>query len=101
MKMHYLEKLYTNIVLDSSNNYKSCKQLPTFSEAEKIIKENETELNKLKKFDPGIYWWVDDQRCKQKGELLIFYGSHNSRVEIEKVIRNNDFHGVPASLINV
>jgi hypothetical protein len=101
-KYHPFAKLYTDIVLDGSDPYLTCQQKPIATEAEKMVKDNEQELNKLKEYDNGIYWWVDSSKCNnEKGELLIFYGSHQTRLEIEKVIKNNNFHGVPVVLNNI
>ena len=100
--LHPIGRVYNNFVLDSSDPYKTCSQLPAVADAQTIVKNNEAELNKLKEFDNGIYWWVDSSKCNgQKGELLIFYGSHQSRLEIEKVIKHNNFHGVPTILSNI
>ena len=99
-QLHPLGRMYNNYVLDGSDPYKKCSQLPIFSDAERIVKANEQELLALKKFDNGIIWDVWPMCDGQKGELRIIYGSHNTRLEVEKVIKNNDFHGVPTALIN-
>ena len=43
---------------------------------------------------------IDETTCPGKADLLIWYASHENRLEIERIIADERFFGVPYRLQN-
>ena len=89
-----------NFVYDNKNHYLSCEKLPTEAEVRKIAQEHQDVIQAIEKVNPGLVGVEIDTSCAGKADLLIWYASHENRLEIEKIIGGDTFFGVPYRLNN-
>ncbi len=101
MWVHPLQRTYDEFVLDNRNHYRSCKDLPTTSEVERVIQQHRDVVIQIQQVAPGfIDVEIDTSFCSGKADLLISYGTHQQRIAIESIIGNETFFGVPYRLQN-
>jgi hypothetical protein len=96
-----LQRIYDNYVLDNRNHYLPCNALPAKSEVEKIVEQHQDIIQQIGQVAPGLVGVeIDSSTCDGKADLLIWYGSHQQRTAIEKIIDGDTFFGVPYRLQN-
>jgi hypothetical protein len=100
-QFNILQRAYDNYVMDNRNHYLSCNELPTKSEVESVVKQHQDVIQQIQQVAPGFVGVeIDSSICNGKADLLIWYGSHQQRIAIEKIIAGNTFFGVPYRLQN-
>jgi len=100
-QFHVVQRAYDNYVLDNRNHYLSCKNLPTKIEVERIVEQNQAVIQQILQVAPGFVGVeIDTSTCNGKADLLIWYGSHQQRIAIEKVIGGDALFGIPYRLQN-
>jgi len=96
-----VQRGYDNFVLDNRNHYLSCKDLPTKIEVERIVEQHRDIIQQIQQIAPGFVGVeIDTSICDGKADLLIWYGTHQQRIAIEKIIAGNTFFGIPYRLQN-
>jgi hypothetical protein len=96
-----LRRAYDNYVLDNRDHYLACKDLPTKTEVERTIEQHQDVIQQIEQVAPGFVGFeIDSSTCEGKADLLIWYGSHQQRMEIEKIIGGDTFFEVPYRLQN-
>ena len=96
-----VHRAYDNYVMDNRNHYLSCKELPTKSEVEKIVEQHQEIIQQIQQVAPGFVGVeIDSSVCDGKADLIFWYGSHQQRIVIEKIIAGDTFFGVPYRLQN-
>jgi hypothetical protein len=96
-----IRHLYDNLVLDNKNHYLPCQELPTQSEVLSILQQHQDVALAIEAVNPGLAGVdVDTSTCPGKADLLIWYASHQNRMEIESIIDGDTFFGVPYRLQN-
>ena len=96
-----LRRAYDNYVLDNRNHYLACKDLPTKTEVETTVEQHQDVIQQIEQVAPGFVGVeIDSSTCEGKADLLIWYGSHQQRMEIEKIIGGDTFFKVPYRLQN-
>lgn len=96
-----LRRAYDNYVLDNRNHYLACEELPTRVEVERIVEQHQGVIQQIEQVAPGFVGIeIDSSTCEGKADLLIWYGSHQQRIAIEKVINGDTFFGIPYRLQN-
>jgi hypothetical protein len=96
-----LRRAYDNYVLDNRNHYLACEELPMRVEVERIVKHHQDVIQRIEQVAPGFVGVeIDSSACEGKADLLIWYGSHQQRMEIEKIIDGDSFFEVPYRLQN-
>lgn len=97
-----LRRVYDDYVLDNQNHYLPCKDLPTKIEVERIVAQHQDIIQQIEQVAPGFVGVeIDSSACEGKADLLIWYGSHQQRIAIEKIIGGNTFFGIPYRLRNL
>lgn len=97
----FLRKTYDQIVLDNRNHYLSCDQLPTAAEVRKVMEEHPEVIRKIEQINPGFVGVeMDTSICPGKADILFWYGTHEERLLIEKLIAGETFYGIPYRLQN-
>lgn len=92
---------YDNFVMDNRNHYLSCNELPTKLEVEKIVEEHQDVIGQIEQVAPGFVGVeIDSLTCEGKADLLIWYGTHEQRIDIEKIIAADTFFEIPYRLQN-
>ena len=87
---------------DSKNHYLPCRKLPTEAEVRAVVKAQQQLIQQIEQVNPDGQNVRIEQKpeCPEKADILIDYPGHQNRLEIEKLINGNTFHGVPYRLRN-
>ena len=94
-------RLYDDVILDNKGHYLSCDELPTEAEVLAILDHHQDTIHVIENIDPGLVGVeVDSSTCPGRADLVIWYASHKNRLEIEKIIGNDTFFGLPYRLQN-
>jgi hypothetical protein len=87
--------------MDNENHYLPCDKLPTESEVRAIVQQHQDIIQAIEQVNPGLVGVdVDSLTCPGKADLVIWYASHQNRLEIKTIIGNDRFFGVPYRLQN-
>ena len=101
IQFNILQRAYDNYVMDNRNHYLSCNELPTKSEVESVVKQHQDVIQQIQQVAPGfVSVEVASSICNGKADLIFWYGSHQQRIAIEKIIAGDTFFGVPYRLQN-
>jgi hypothetical protein len=95
-----LRRMIDDLVYDNKNHYLSCEKLPTEAEVRKIVQEHLDVVHAIEQVDAGFVGVEIHPSCAGKADLLIWYASHENRVEIERIIGGDTFFGIPYQLNN-
>ena len=95
-----LRRTVDDLVYDNKNHYLPCEKLPTESEVRRIVQEHQDVVEAIEQVNPGFVGVEIHPACAGKADLLIWYGSHENRLEIERIIGGDTFFGIPYRLNN-
>ena len=94
-------RFYDNFLLDNWNHYLPCAELPTEAEVRSIVQEHQDMILKIEQVHPGhVGVDVEQSTCPEKADLVIWYASHQDRLEIEAILDSETFFGIPYRLNN-
>lgn len=86
---------------DSRDHYLPCSAWPAEADVRRILEEHRDLIAAIEQVHPGqVGLEVNATACPGKGDLLIWYASHQDRVAIERLIGADTFFGVPLRLQN-
>lgn len=101
----FVRNVYNNVILDRYDHWLPCHKLPTTEEIEATTAQHEETLERLYAVDPsgrpGISIYVDNETCEGRGDLIIEYGAHHHREQIEEILGDQTFFGIPVRLRNI
>jgi len=98
---YWWDDLFTNYVLDNRYHHVSCEQLPSEQEIQQVLKLHDDVIHRIEAIAPsGIVGYEIVPCAPGHASLVFWYGSHQQRLMIEKIIGNDTFFGVPYSLEN-
>jgi hypothetical protein len=92
---------WTDVVLDSRDVQVPCGQRPSVTEARRVLGEQRELVRRIEAVDPSVHVMLDSSVCPGRGTLVIFYGAHRHRKQIEHLIGGDTLVGVPYSLRNI
>ena len=96
-----IRRALDDLIYDNKNHYLPCDKLPTEAEVNQVVQEHQNIVEAIKKVNPGLVGVeIDSTTCSGRADLLIWYASHENRLEIEKIIGDDTFFGVPYRLRN-
>lgn len=96
-----IRRTIDNVVYDNRNHYLTCEQLPVEIEVRKVVAEHQDVIQQIEQVNPGLVGMeIDTSTCPGKADLLIWYASHQNRLEIEEIIAGESFFGIPFRLQN-
>ena len=96
-----IQRALDDLIYDNKNHYLPCDKLPTEVEVNRVVQEHQNIVAAIKKVNPGLVGVeIDSTTCPGRADLLIWYASHKNRLEIEKMIGDDTFFGVPYRLSN-
>ena len=96
-----IRRAYDHFVLDNRNHYLSCRELPEKAKVERAVQQHQDVLQQIQQVDPGsVGVEIDSFTCEGKADLLIWYGTHEQRIAIEKIINDDTFFDIPYRLQN-
>ena len=97
----FLRRTYDELVLDNRNHYLSCEELPTESEVSQVMESHQDVIEKIKQINPGFVGVeMDTSTCPGKADIIFWYGTHQDRIQIESIINDDAFYGIPYRLVN-
>ena len=90
-----------NTLYDNRNHYLPCKQLPSLSVVERVIREHPDVIQQIEAVHPGNAG-VEIHPCGsgQNADITFWYASHKDRMAMEQIIGADTFFGVPYNLNN-
>jgi hypothetical protein len=96
-----IRRAYDNFVLDNKNHYLPCEKLPTEAEVRKIVEQHQVTIRAIEQVNPGFVGVdIDTWTCSGRGDLVIWYASHQDRLALERIIGSDTFFGIPYRLQN-
>ncbi|MCG2786578.1 MAG: hypothetical protein L6461_15915, partial [Anaerolineae bacterium] len=98
----WLSALWQNIFLDFSFGWLSWSslKLTTFCHSCNNAEEYQNLIQEIEQVNPGFIFVSIKSPCPGKGEILIEYPSHQNRLQIEELIGDETFFGIPYRGIN-
>ncbi len=100
-QMKLARRAYDNFVLDNKDHYLPCDQLPSEMEVTRILAEHQDVVQRIEQVNPGyVGVEMDAGTCPGKADILIWFGTHQDRELIEKIIGGETFFGIPYRLQN-
>ncbi len=98
---HVLKRLADDKIMDNRNIYLPCERLPTVASVEQVMAQHKNTIQAIESVNPGnVQVMVDTMLCPGRAVLWIQYPGHQDRVEIERIIGDDEFFGVPYRLQN-
>jgi hypothetical protein len=96
-----LLKTYDQVILDNRNHYLSCEQLPLEVEVRRVMEAHQNVIVRINQINPGyVGTEIDTSTCPDKADILFWYGTHQERLQIESIIRDDTFYSIPYRLAN-
>lgn len=99
-KFHLFGHLTDNFLLDNYNHYLPCDQLPTKEHVQSVLGNNPELVQRILS-EGGEIGSGEDLNCEGTTDIIIFYGGHSQRVQIEKILGGKKFLGIPVRFRNV
>ncbi|PKO05052.1 MAG: hypothetical protein CVU41_14170 [Chloroflexi bacterium HGW-Chloroflexi-3] len=100
-KTHTIRRIFDDFIYDNKNHYLPCEKLPTKVEVNKIIREKNDVIKEIEAVNPGfVEVEIDSSTCQGKADIIFWYASHENRLEIEDIIGDETFFGIPYRLQN-
>jgi len=97
----FIRRAYDNFILDNENHYLPCEKLPTETEVNRVLREHQEIIRAIEQVNPGLVGVeIDSVTCPGKADLIIWYASHQDRIEIKRIIGEDTFFGVPYRMEN-
>lgn len=98
---HLFHRLADNFLYNNYHHYLSCSDLPDLDEVNKIVTKHSETVEKIKNINPNdVEFIIDSWTCPGKASINIYYASQNQRIQIDEILPDKTFFGVPISLIN-
>jgi hypothetical protein len=99
-KTKVIRQLVDNVIYDNRNHYLLCEQLPSVSEVERVVGEQQEVIQRIEAVNPGFVG-VEVNTCGTgNADITFWYGTHKDRVAIEQIIGGDTFFGIPYNLRN-
>ena len=98
-----LAYIYSDVILDNtSTDLFSCDNFRAFDEVKAVVEnKNDPIIEQAKQFSSWIETIEVGDRCPDKYQIEIAYQSHNQRVQLTKIIKDQKIRGIPVYLRNV
>lgn len=99
----FYRNVYNDLVLDNYDHWLPCGELPLLEQVEATMTQHQATLGRIYAVAPlsgSVSVEVDAATCVGRGDLVIWYPGHRHREEIEKILGNRTFFGVPVRLRN-
>ena len=66
-----------------------------------VVDEHQDLIQEIEQMNPGFVGVeIDTFTCLGKADLVFWYGGHEERLAIERIINNDTFFGIPYRLHN-
>jgi len=96
-----IRRIFDDTIYDNKNHYLPCEKLPSSDEVFKIVAEQQNVIKEIEAVNPGFVGVeIDTSPCHGKADIIFWYASHENRLEIEEIIGDETFFGIPYRLQN-
>lgn len=96
-----LRRYFDDVVLDNQGHYLGCDELPTQAEVEAVMEAHQDIIREIEGINPGLVdVYSDSGQCPGKADIVFYYGSHEDRLKVERIIGGDTFFGIPYRLRN-
>ena len=103
-RIPFYRDVYNNLMLDSYDHWLPCDALPRLGQIKTTMAQYQTTLKRLGRVDlsgrPSIFIEATEV-CEGRGDILIEYGAHRHREQIEDLLKDRTFHGIPVRLRDI
>jgi len=97
----FFRRTFDELVLDNRNHYLSCEELPTESEVRQVMEAHQDVIARIEQINLGFVGVdMDTSTCPGKADIIFSYGTHQDRLQIESIINDDAFYGIPYRLVN-
>lgn len=95
--------IFADVILDNtSTDLFPCESFGSLEEVKAVVEsKNDQILDQAKQFSSWIETIEVGDRCPGKYQIEIAYQSHNQRVQLTKIIKDQKIRGIPVYLRNV
>lgn len=93
--------LYENVMLDSRETRVPCSRRPPIAEARRVLAKHHDRVRQIEAVYGDVFVELEERACPGRGTLVVYYGTHQARTQVERLIGGDSFFGVPYSLRNV
>ena len=98
-QQHWLQRVVDDVLYDNYNHYLPCEKLPDLAQVQEVLSEHGEVIEQLEQLRPGsVVIELADlaDTCPGKADIVIYYPSHQIRLEIESVLGGKTFFGIPS-----
>jgi hypothetical protein len=100
-RFRVVQRGYDHFVLDNRNHYLPCTGLPAEADVDRIVAQHADTIRQIQNVAPGsVGVEIDSSTCEGRADLLIWYGTHQQRIAIERIIHGETLFGIPYRLEN-
>jgi hypothetical protein len=101
LKTNLLRQAYDELVLDNRGHYLPCEELPADAEVRQALEDHPQVVRQVEAVNPGnVGFEIDPLTCPGRADLVIWYATHQNRLQIEEIINGDRFFGIPYRLQN-
>lgn len=98
---HLFHRLADKLLYNNYHHYLPCSDLPDLDEVEKAVSEHSEIVEEIINVNPDdVEFIIDSWTCPGKASITIYYSSADQRAEIDEILSDKSFFGIPISLIN-
>lgn len=98
---HLLHRTADRLLYNNYHHYVSCADLPTLTEVEAVVAAHGDTVAQIQAVDPAdVEFVIDSATCPGKGSIVIYYASHTQSEQIQALLPDKTFYGIPVTLIN-
>jgi len=97
-QQHWLQRVVDDVLYDNYNHYLPCEKLPDLAQVQEVLSEHGEVIEQLEQLRPGsVVIELADlaDTCPGKADIIIYYPSHQIRLEIERFLGGKTFFGIP------
>ena len=96
-----IRRALDNYIYDNENHYLPCDELPTEAEVRAVVQQHQDIIQAIEEVNPGLVGVeIDTSICPGKADLLIWYATHQNRLDIKAIIDRDTFFGIPYRMNN-
>lgn len=94
---HIPQRLVDEVLYDNYNHYLPCEHLPQKIEIEQGFVEHAIIVAQIRSIFPDVNIQIDEMLCPgtDRADLIISYPGHSQRMQIEQLLGDKTFFGLP------
>ena len=98
---HFYHRIADDLIYNNYHHYLPCSSLPDLAKVEETVSLHRDIVKEIENINPSnIEFLIDSTTCPGKASIVIYYASRQDRSQIDKILPDKSFFGVPLTLIN-